>query len=133
MPESSLQLVKKCAQWQAKESYKALPRGVRGVYALHNYNPKSEKFDVVYVGMAAQRGGVRTRLGRHFRSKSKEWTHFSLFEVWDNVREEAIDELEGLFREIYRKDSSANRFNRQRRFKKLQSIRVRSCKNWNGS
>ena len=133
MPESPLQLIKKCAQWQAKESYKLLPRGIRGVYALPNHNPKLDKYDVVYVGMAAQRGGVRSRLRSHFQSTRKKWTHFSLFEVWDNVREEAIDELEGLFREIYRKDSSANRFNRQRRFKKLRSIRVPTCKNWNHS
>ncbi len=60
MPESPLQLIKKCAQWQSKESYRNLPRGIRGVYALHNYNRQTEKFDVVYVGMAAQRGGVRS-------------------------------------------------------------------------
>ncbi|GAF97179.1 unnamed protein product, partial [marine sediment metagenome] len=32
------------------------------------------------------------------------WTHFSIFEVWENITENEIKELEGLFRQIYRKD-----------------------------
>jgi hypothetical protein len=129
MPESALYFVKKCAQWQEKAACNLLPRGIRGIYALLHRRGRSETYDVVYIGMAARRGGIRSRLRRHLRSKSKEWTHFSLFEVWDNIREETIDELEGLFREIYRKDERANRFNRQKRFKKLRLIR-RDCKNW---
>ena len=42
---------------------------------------------------------------------------FSIFEIWDNIREDEIKELEGLFREIYKKDSSANKLNKQKGFK----------------
>jgi hypothetical protein len=131
VPESPLFFVKKCAQWQPKDSYKLLPRGIRGIYALLNRKGRSNIYNVAYIGMAARSSGIRSRLRRHFSSKRKEWTHFSLFEVWENIREETVDELEGLFREIYRKDERANLFNRQRRFKKLRLTRRKSCKNWN--
>ena len=60
-------------------------------------------YDVVYVGMATQ--GIRGRLESHVKRKGDLWTHFSAFEVWDNIRDEEIVELEGLFRHLYRKDS----------------------------
>jgi hypothetical protein len=45
--------------------------------------------------------------------------------VWPNITEAEITELEGLFREIYRKDKRANRLNRQKRYRKIQNVRVR--------
>jgi hypothetical protein len=59
---------------------------------------------------------------------SKLWTHFSMYAVWPNVTEAEIAELEGLFREIYRKDKRANALNRQRRCRQLQNVRIRD---WN--
>jgi hypothetical protein len=72
--------------------------------------------------------GVRARLRAHAdsRRKRKMWTHFSAFEVWPNITEAEISELEGLFREIYRKDRRANRLNRQRRHREIQKVRVRN-------
>jgi len=48
------------------------------------------------VGMALT--WVRARLRSHGRSERKRepWTHFSVLEVFDNVRGEQIEELEGL-------------------------------------
>jgi len=126
MSESPLYFVKKCAQWQSRDSWKLLPRGIRGIYALVKRKGQSNIYNVVYIGMATQSGGIRSRLKRHARSKTRKWTHFSLFEVWENIREETIIELEGLFREIYRKDDRANLFNLQRRFKKLRLTRCES-------
>lgn len=53
----------------------------------------SEQFDI-----------VRARLRSHAQRKSKRdlWTCFSVVEVFDNVRREEIQELEGLLRRIYR-------------------------------
>lgn len=59
----------------------------------------------------------------HARRKKELWNHFSLFQVWDNIRDEEIAELEGLFRHIYRCDTKANTLNRQRGFKKLKKLR----------
>jgi hypothetical protein len=83
-------------------------------------------FNVVYIGMAAagKRGGMRGRVNQHRKKKKGLWTHCSFFEVWDNIREEEIRELEGLFRQIYRRDGKANSLNKARSFKKLRSVTV---------
>ena len=87
-----------------------------------------EKFDVVYVGMTTS--GMRSRLRSHQQKKGDLWTHFSAFEVWDNIRDEEIVELEGLFRHIYRKDSRANALNVQRGFKKAGKILKNNLRKW---
>ncbi len=68
----------------------------------------------------------------HARSKRKGklWTHFSAFEVWGNIRDEEVAELEGLFRHIYRKDSAASALNIQRGFKKASRVRQNDLKRW---
>ena len=108
-----------------------LPLGLRGIYVLYKQRPRIERFDVVYVGMTlGGKGGIRSRLKRHKRRKLDLWTHCSIFEVWDNVRDDEIIELEGLFRHIYRYDSRANRLNRQRGFRKLKMIRDNKFWEW---
>ncbi len=102
-----------------------IPPWTRGIYVLFKYRPRLEKYDVVYIGMAAgiKAASIRGRLRVHKRRKGKLWTHFSAFEVWDNIREEEVKELEGLFRHLYRKDTKANSLNQQRAFKKLTKVR----------
>jgi hypothetical protein len=130
MPETELKLLKRCVEFQPRTDIRKIPRGTRGIYALLRWRPKTRRYDVVYVGMA--RTGVAARLRAHARSDSKrdEWTHFSLFEVFDNVRGEEIEELEGLLRQIYRMDSRANRLNVQRGFKKLSRVRTKDLSRW---
>jgi hypothetical protein len=94
-------------------------------YTLHRKRPRVKKYDVVYIGMTTTGNGLRARLDRHARSTKKDWTHFSMFVVWENIRDEEIGEMEGLFREIYRKDKRANKFNKQGKFKKIQNVRLR--------
>jgi hypothetical protein len=134
MPASELRFIKKWAEYREKEEFIKVPRGTRGIYALLNKVRRAgrDKYDVVYIGMARGRSGVRGRLRSHKRSarKGKLWTHFSVFEVWDNITENEIVELEGLFRHIYRKDTQANRVNRQRSFKKLRQVRDNRLSNW---
>jgi hypothetical protein len=83
-----------------------------------------DPFDVVYIGIAAgtKTASVQGRLRTHLRRKGDLWTHFSIYEVWDNIREDEIQELEVIFRHIYRLDTRANRLNKQRTFKKLKKI-----------
>jgi hypothetical protein len=128
-----LRLVTKCAQWISKDDIKQVPRGLRGIYALLRKRPRLKKFDVVYIGLSEGQEGIRERLKAHAGSKRKRdlWTHFSLFEVWPNITPAEIAELEGLFREIYRKDRRANRLNRQRRYRPLQKTRIKDLTQWN--
>jgi hypothetical protein len=87
-----------------------------------------EYFNVVYVGMA--RSGMQGRLKTHQPKKDGLWTHFSAYEVWDNIRDEELEALEGLLRFIYRKDSGANALNVQRNFKKARSVRQNILRLW---
>src|ERR1700680_4874954 len=120
--------IKRCAEWIPKAESKRIPPATRGIYALLDHQPRINKYDVVYVGMTA-RSSVGRRLARH-KNRAKIWNHFSIFEVRDNVGEDQILELEGLFREIYRKDSRSNRFNRMCKYKKLQKVRNDDLRSW---
>ena len=127
MPESPLRLIRARAEFLPKAQVGALPRGLRGIYVLYRRRKgRPPSYDVLYVGMArAGRGrGLKRRLLSHRNSPKKKdlWTHFSVFEVWDNVRDEEVEELEGLFRHIYRYDTQANGLNVLRSYKKLQRV-----------
>ena len=134
MPQSVLWLFKRSAEFIPKDDLSSLPRKIRGVYVLYRHYRKQQrdKYDVVYVDMAAagRRGGIRGRLTSHCRKKGDLWTHFSAFEVWDNITNEQVVELEGLFRHIYRKDTRANRLNVQRGFKKMSCVRQNRLELW---
>ncbi|SRR5712691_8731956 len=129
MPPSPTRLIERCAQWLPKESAKLVPRGTRGIYGLLHFRPRLGKYDVVYIGMGA-RSGIRSRLKSHLKSQTKVWSHFSIFKVWENISEDEVEELEGLFREIYRKDKRANRFNKQKKFQKIQMVREDDLRKW---
>jgi len=124
MAVSELRLIKHCVEFLSKDKIKQLPPLSRGVYVLYKYRPKKKKYDVVYIGMAGgtKKSGMDKRLRSHRRRKGEHWTHFSAFEVWDNIREEEVRELEGILRHIYRKDSHANKLGIQKSFKKLIQI-----------
>jgi hypothetical protein len=126
MPESPLRLISRRREFIRQEDLDTIPRGLRGIYALYFHNKRTGDFNVVYVGMAAagNRGGMLGRVKQHRKKKKDLWTHCSLFEVWDNIRDEEIRELEGLFRQIYRGDGRANSLNKQRSFKKLKGVTV---------
>jgi len=128
----NLRLVRRCVQWKPKGEIDLVLPGIRGIYALLHERPKLRKFDVVYIGMAEGKGGIRRRLRTHANSRRKGglWTHFSFFEVWPNITQAEIAELEGLFREIYRKDRRANRLNRQKKSRAIQKVRVRNWTDW---
>ena len=132
MSISPTRFIKRCAQWIPKSDSNLIPGGTRGIYALHHWRPRAQKYDVVYIGMAP-RGGIRSRLRSHKKSATKIWSHFSVFEVWDNIGEDEVSELEGLFREIYRKDERANRFNKQKQCKRIRTVRNNNLVLWKPS
>lgn len=129
MTTNQPRFIKRCAQWLSKNESKHIPPATRGIYALLDRHEGTENYDVVYVGMTA-RSSMGRRIARHKLSKPKGWSHFSIFEVWDEITEDEIRELEGLFREVYRKDSQANRLNRVGKFDRLQNVRNDKIKSW---
>ncbi|HVS89444.1 MAG TPA: hypothetical protein VHF01_14660 [Candidatus Acidoferrum sp.] len=127
-----LRLIKWCAQWQEKNELYKVPGGSRGVYALHYKGKNPKYYNVVYVGMSSSGHGIMRRLRSHSKSKRKssKWTHFSIFVIWENIREEEIRELEALVREIYRKDETANSLAKQKGSVKLRSVRFKKSNEW---
>ena len=108
MPETSnCRFIKHVAEFVPLELSKNIPYDTRGIYAL--LNKHGARFDVIYVGKTI---GLFSRLGQHQRDKrlKSKWTHFTLFEVHDNITDEEIRELEGLIRHMYREDSQANKY-----------------------
>lgn len=130
MAESPMRLIKRIAEFQPIKNVELVPPKRRGIYVLYRRRRRSGKeyFNVVYVGMTTS--GMRRRLSTHKRKKKDLWTHFSIFEVWDNIRNEEIVELEGLFRFFYRKDKKANTLNVQKTFKKANRVRNNDLSAW---
>ena len=124
MEQSPLRLIKRIQERLPKSGINDLPTGLRGIYVLYLFRRRTEAYNVVYVGMARSggRGGIRGRLKSHRRNKGDLWTHCSVFEVWDNIRDEEVVELEGLFRQIYARDQKANALNKQRSFRLLKKV-----------
>lgn len=131
MPIAELYLIKRCAEQIGRNRIKEVPRNIRGIYVLYKSRP-AKKYDVVYIGLAlALKNGVAGRLDKHTKDRLKEeWTHFSVYEVWDNITKEQVEELEGLFRQIYRTDTMANKLNFQRGYKKLNKIKEKNFSKW---
>jgi len=132
MQQSPLRLIRRSVEYLPVDEVLRFPRGIRGIYVLYKYRPRLDKYDVVYVGMtrAGDGGGVRRRLRSHLRIKAGLWSHCSVFEVWNNIRDDEIEELEGLFRHIYHHDSKANKLNIQRKHRKLARVQDNDIENW---
>jgi hypothetical protein len=82
-------------------------------------------FDALYIGVGGvsrkATSGIRSRLRSHDKNK-QEWTHYSFFEVHDNISREEILELEGLFLWIFRHDSRVRLANVQRGSRIFKSL-----------
>jgi hypothetical protein len=130
MPISPCYLFKNSFEFFPISDITKIPIRVRGIYVLYNCSDKKH-MDVVYIGMArGEKTGAKGRRQSHKKSKSKKWTHFSVYEVWDNISKQQVEELEGLFRHIYRKDSAANSLNVQGSYGPLLKIRRKSPEEW---
>jgi hypothetical protein len=131
LSKSELRLIKNALEYKSIDEIDIVPVRIRGIYALYNRTRNRRNFDLVYVGMArGSKTGIKGRLRSHKRNKSGLWTHFSVFEVWDNIVESEVEELEGLFRHLFKFDRKANSLNKQKGFKKLRKIRKRTEKVW---
>jgi hypothetical protein len=105
-----------------------VPKYTRGIYVLYHQrrqlNGQRKRFDVVYVGLA--RKVIAGPLRSHLRSKGDMFTHLSFFEVWNNIGDAEIVELEGLFRHLYRFDANANKLPKAKAYKVLGNVRRRT-------
>lgn len=111
MPKPApLRLIKRCRFYTERGEWKPVPRLTRGVYVLYlkRITRKKPIFDVTYIGVGGTGKNPTSGIGRRLRShdkNKKDWTHYSFFEVHDNISREEILELESLFLRIFRNDS----------------------------
>jgi hypothetical protein len=131
MPIARLRFVKQCIQLRdlVEDEVRQVPNRTRGVYAL--YKKSGRYYDVLYIGMAGgPRAGVRGRLRDHLKNEEKrrKATHFSVFEVHDNISEEEVRELEGLLRHIFARDQNANRLATQKTYEPLGFVETEDWK-----
>ena len=97
MPVSELKLIKRCFEYCEIDQIRKIPKNTRGIYVLYRRREVKgqEQYNVVYIGMArGNKSGARSRLDEHKESKKNKWTHFSIFEVWENIFEDEVAELE---------------------------------------
>jgi hypothetical protein len=142
MPGKASRWIARVAEWRPKDEIALVPRGLRGIYVLFRQKVRrrrgsgkraltpTEFYDVVYVGLS--KAGIKARLKSHRRDpvKAALWSHFSLFQVESRVSDSQIGELEGLFRQIYRRDSRANRLNVQKTHGQLKRVRENDLTRW---
>ena len=127
MPEATCKFIKRVAEFRPSTESDQIPDYTRGIYVLLKKVARDE-FDVVYVGMTG--AGMWSRIKSHRKNKRRKWTHFTMFEVHDNITKSEIKEIEGLIRHIYRKDSRANRLNRQLRHEPFIEVRQNNFRKW---
>jgi hypothetical protein len=124
-PQALLPLIKKCQFYLPRGEYKKVGHITRGVYVLHRKKSAANQkkvFEVFYIGVAGvakkATSGIQSRLRSHDKTK-EDWTHFSFYEVHDNVSGEQIRELEDLFLRIFRHDPRVKLDNKQHGSKAL--------------
>lgn len=131
MPRQSLlRFIKRWKRYQPRENRNEVKQNTRGVYVLYKQSGKDHL--AIYIGVAGLGkdggGGVRSRLRTHHR-RIKKWTHFSFFEVHDNITREEIREIEALLLGIFRHDPRVQLTNKNKGSKKL--FQLQKTTHWN--
>jgi hypothetical protein len=130
MPEQALlKIVKRWRRYVPREKWSEVPLKTRGFYVLYrNKSNSTTHFEVVYIGVAGVGKKLRRGIVGRLRSHNKRiegWTHYSFFEVHDNVTREDIKELESLLLSIFRHDPRIELENVQRSSRALYKLRQR--------
>ena len=123
--QAPLRTVKRWQRYTPRAEWKRVPKYTRGLYVLYRQRG-AKHYEVSYIGVAGLGrtggGGIRGLLKSHALKKSG-WTHYSLFEVHDNVTRDEIRELEALLLGIFRHDSRIQLSNKQTGSRKLSALR----------
>ncbi len=122
--QSLLRIIKRWRRYEQRGDWRFVLPITRGVYVL--YLLKRGKYRVVYIGVAGvtkvQKSGIASRLRSHHK-KRKNWTHYSFFEVHDNVSHDEIRELESFLLSIFRHDDRIGLENKQKSSKAFSKLR----------
>jgi hypothetical protein len=129
MSVSLMRLIKMSLEFLPKSEIDKVPKRTRGIYVLYQKG-RGKDYEVKYIGMVKglKTAGIAGRLRKHVKAKGAQWSHVSIFEVWDNISEKEVEELEGLLRHIYRYDPKVNPLNKQQGYGLLNKIRRETIK-----
>lgn len=122
--QSPLRTVKRWQRYVPRLEWSEVPRNTRGFYVLY-VKRQGGRYEVSYIGISGtgRHGGrIRSRLRSHTRHKDG-WTHFSLFEVHNNITGEEIREVEALLLQIFRHDPRIRLSNVQTGSRKFSQTR----------
>lgn len=122
--QSPLRTVKRWKRYVLRSKWSEVPRGTRGFYVLY-VQGRAGYYEVSYIGISGaggQGGSIRSRLRSHQHRKD-EWTHFSVFEVHDNITGAEIREIEALLLQIFRHDPRIKLSNIQTGSRKFSQTR----------
>jgi hypothetical protein len=103
--QSLLGTIKRWRRYVPREELNTVRHHTRGFYVLYKKG-RGTRYEVRYIGIAGtgrKGAGIHGRLKSHNRHKDG-WTHFSFFEVHDNISGEQIREIEALLLQIFRHD-----------------------------
>ena len=121
MRESKSLWFKAFFEFIPKDEVSSLPNKTRGLYVLYREDEVGN-LNLVYVGMTDS--GAKGRIYKHSAGeKSDKWTHCSVYQVWDNITHEQIEELEAFLRQMLRKDASANSLAKQKGSKRFFDLK----------
>ena len=109
--------IRRYDEFVKKNRRNKVPVDAKGVYALLKKR-RGGKFDVVYVGVSAT--GIRDRLRQHAKNlpNKGQWDYFSVFDVQPYVSSLTIEQLETLWKHIYRRGTRTNSLSLQQGLKK---------------
>jgi len=139
MPQQSLlRIIKRWRRYEPRGKWTYLLPVTRGVYILYKKgsirpNEKQKKdYQTIYIGVAGvskdPKRGIGGRLREHDKTwKKGTWTHYSFFEVHDNVSRDEILELESFLLAIFRYDSRIKLENKQRSSARFWRLRKKAA------
>lgn len=130
---SLLRIIKRWRRYEPRDEWKYLLPITRGIYVLYRAEPsgappkgRPKIYTVTYIGVAGiakqPKSGIGSRLRNHHKNR-KNWTHYSFFEVHDNVSRYEILELEVLLLAIFRHDPRIQLENKQKGSARLNQLR----------
>ncbi len=126
---ASTNLVWRGREYVRKDQITSLPDNIRGIYALLDEEKRDKFYKVVYIGIGSGRSGIKARLRSHSRGRrGDKWTHFTFFEVWPNIPDSWLAEMEALFLHFFRKNNkrSGKTLKLNTRMKSLKLRRITS-------
>jgi hypothetical protein len=122
--QSALRIVKRWKRYEPRENYRDVPAMTRGFYVLYENHKAGNEYEVRYIGIGGLGGksAIASRIKSHHRRKP-DWTHFSYFEVHDNISAGEIREMEQLLLAIFADDSRIRLTNIQKGSRNFREAR----------